>query len=57
MTAAQEPVVVGEQNALPVTEPLEMAFYSGAWAFRFWMHDRYGLTVRRIFWAVGDCRT
>jgi hypothetical protein len=42
MTAAQEPVVVGEQDALPVTEPLEMAFYSGAWAFRPWMHDRHG---------------
>ncbi len=41
MTAAQEPVVVGEQDALPVTEPLEMAFYSGAWAFP-WMHDRHG---------------
>lgn len=33
MTAVQMPVVIEEVGSLPITEPLEMAFYSGAGAW------------------------
>ena len=34
ITAVQEPVVLEEAESLPITEPLEMAFYSGAGGWR-----------------------
>lgn len=57
MTAAQEPVVLEETEDLPITEPLELAFYSGAGAWSTYMvlepdgsfaayyHDTDGCTV------------
>lgn len=48
MAANQEPVVLEEADGLPITEPLEMAFYSGAGA---WMTD---LTLNPDGSFVGD---
>lgn len=48
MTAVQEPVVIEEVGSLPITEPLEMAFYSGAGA---WMTE---LTLNPDGSFVGD---
>ena len=57
MTAAQEPVVLEETEGLPITGPLELAFYSGAGAWSTYMvlepdgsfaayyHDTDGCTV------------
>lgn len=57
MTAAQEPVVLEETDGLPITGPLELAFYSGAGAWSTYMvlepdgsfaayyHDTDGCTV------------
>lgn len=57
MTAVQEPVVQEEVEGLPITEPLELAFYSGAGAWSTYMvlqpdgsfaayyHDADGYTV------------
>ncbi|MDE6601056.1 MAG: hypothetical protein K2K90_02600 [Lachnospiraceae bacterium] len=57
MTAAQEPLIPEEPDGLPITEPLELAFYSGAGAWSTYMvlepdgsfaayyHDTNGYTV------------
>lgn len=57
MTAAQEPVIPEEADGLPITETLELAFYSGAGAWSTYMvlepdgsfaayyHDTDGYTV------------
>lgn len=48
MTAVQEPVVLEEVDSLPITAPLEMAFYSGAGA---WMTN---ITLNPDGSFVGD---